>query len=373
VGGKVVIINAWAKDAIQKIPQTGTINPDIPISQISKTYSQLYGTVTYEDGGKESFGLTIDERGNRIMIGEQAMSDAESVLNNLFAQIGVSIDLTLPPSGRVVTSATCNCYGLISDGNEENSYGLHYDHKSGNHIESIEGLTTEVIDELLGDTGSTVPDEETNPDEDERQILEFWNLNNTKIGINGLEFVASGTDQFVEDGKIGQGWFQDGTSTNYLTVSDPTLEPTTALAISFWYKRLDTANETIRYVFGYGSDDAFRVTVGKNFLNRYFVTIYSHSVSLQADSITHDLEYHHIVAAWEATGMLYLWLDNVLVTLSSDPISFAGVDSFRLCGLHSGSTPAKGTYDSVGIMHYIPTNEEVAYLWNSGNGREITV
>jgi hypothetical protein len=93
-----------------------------------------------------------------------------------------------------------------------------------------------------------------------------------------------------------------------------------------------------------------------------------------ADVLLDDASAHLVVAWYDKTGdnKLHIDLDHSALTNASAVLSFTPATTtkdFRM-GSAIGGNQFEGTLDGVGIANGVPTQADLDYLWNSGNGRE---
>lgn len=205
-------------------------------------------------------------------------------------------------------------------------------------------------------------------------LVDLWTLNNTKVGdVNGLTLTSS-LDTY-DTGKINNGWSQPGIAQSVLTFVGSEASTTGPIGFSLWYKRLDTTIENLRYIWGYGQgiERLVDFTVGRNFLDNFTISSRAQGYSLAITDIPHDLDWHHIVGGWDlANGIIRIWWDNTKYeSTGNTPYTYTYTpDKITVAGTPTNTSPAKGTYDIVHVFTHMPTDNEVSYLWNDGNGIE---
>jgi len=169
-------------------------------------------------------------------------------------------------------------------------------------------------------------------------------------------------------GKINDAYDFNGTS-NFCTSIDglPWDIVTSDYSISIWFKRSSIGSNQFAFDYRSGGNVGFGVLLSS--ANNMFII--HNSVDLVAGDIS-DTDFHHFVFAADRDVSGIGYLDNVNIgniDVSSDLNIAAGRKP--IFGTRSFSSPASrmnGLIDEFGIWDRALTSDEVALLYNSGNG-----
>jgi len=160
------------------------------------------------------------------------------------------------------------------------------------------------------------------------------------------------------------------------------VEKATTYSTSLWWK-LDTASDPGE---GFLIGKAMSSSPYKGWIYHFswsthiYWDIFASSGSNQQriaadDNLTGDTDWHHFVATYDgtdATGML-MYIDGTLAdtTISTNNLSDSTYNSaaqFTIGNRTTSSSAFKGRIDEVGYWNRVLTSDEVATLWNDGDG-----
>jgi hypothetical protein len=198
-------------------------------------------------------------------------------------------------------------------------------------------------------------------------LVEFWTLNNTRVGAVGETVLLSGdgSDYYVDPGKIGQGWSGNGTSQRRLSVVSSDLQPSGSFSISIWAKQSTGMISSTVAAFGDDGGERWRLQVRGT-----AIQVYRDSVSVLSAFRIADNAFVHLVVTYDAvsdSGALFI--NGAKVLFSATTPGTGTNPTVYLCG--GKSTQCSTIVDSYGIwIGTILTDAEVAELYNSGAGWE---
>lgn len=205
-------------------------------------------------------------------------------------------------------------------------------------------------------------------------LAEFWSFNDTLVGINGTTLTGNVGTNYVA-GKVGNAWYVDGSANYILSAASPWNPGDADWSLSMWWKLDESAANSIHYLlqlYDEGTGEVLQVYLSRVFLG--FTSVFVQAKSVQLNPT--DAEWHHLAARYVAsTDILSMWLDGSQtdfagvagLSLASDPTVYVG----RLA--NPITFRFDGTIDALGIWDRALSNDEVAELYNSGDGAEITL
>lgn len=203
-------------------------------------------------------------------------------------------------------------------------------------------------------------------------IVAYWKLDET----SSTRFDSTSNNNDLTDnntvgiatGKIGNAALFDGS--NYLTVTNPSLNITGAISIACWVYAVDRTVQ--QHIFGgYNTlSPFFGYAIGISITNLNKWDWYSGSGWVGSTSDVALNTWTHIAFTLNSTGTLNIYLNGSLdrTTTASIPSSYTGQ---RALGARSdGSARAvSGTLiDECGIWSRVLTTAEITALYNSGSG-----
>lgn len=208
----------------------------------------------------------------------------------------------------------------------------------------------------------------------------FWNLNGSRLDSVGHRVLenSDGLDYFTT-GKIGLGWEQANTENRVLRCTDSAFIPANEVSLSVWYRKPDILNEDERTLCSLAKSSGFELlrfssaTSSRPTAKTAFTASGANwSVVL---NLPRDTNWHHYCASISvATGQVKVWVDGALMYDGINSIlAIEGQSVICLGGSRLPSLPPpKGALDGFGLWHMMLTTEQVAELYNSGNGWEYT-
>lgn len=212
-------------------------------------------------------------------------------------------------------------------------------------------------------------------------LAAFWNFNNSLIDeVTSLEWgFWTGTPvSSYAAGKINEGWYINKLSANSLQVATEVWNPgPTDWSVSWWYKYNDGATTSTPDYHLRLSEDGTGVRIGVG-VSRFFVgPVFRVNVTVGTTTITlpnytPDTNWHHVAVSYNAsTSLLSAWRNNTLSTFAAFPAATIST----VPKLHTGvaSLVMDGTIDAMGLWNRQLTADEVAELYNGGNGIELSL
>jgi hypothetical protein len=198
------------------------------------------------------------------------------------------------------------------------------------------------------------------------QLVEFWTLNNTRVGaIGGITLTSyDGADHYGASGKIGQDWDTGGVAGRWLIQPAPLFSPTGPWSYSCWVRCTAVNSSSVRIIWWYPSTRMilrFSETKQPQFvLNNVTVTS---TVSIGENVWVHLA----IVYDPAAANRLAIYVNSVGTfggPTVTEPLSATQI-------YYAGSAPIlPGEIDCIGFWTRALEQTDVDALYNSGAGWE---
>ena len=211
------------------------------------------------------------------------------------------------------------------------------------------------------------------------ELVSVWHMNNDwtdSFGNN--DGSPSGVTFDASEKKLGShaGYF-DGVDDYTLFGADSSLKPTDAFSISMWFRNEFTgagllmasranSSATTGYLLFFGQNQLYFLT---STTGSSWTTVFTSDSTLLSNT------WYHMVVTWES-GSQKMYLDNVLQSNSGNASGSLVYDSGEI---HIGAnypdltSDYKGQMDELIFWNRALDAEDVAELWNSGDGIEIGV
>jgi hypothetical protein len=210
-------------------------------------------------------------------------------------------------------------------------------------------------------------------------LVEFWTLNNTLVGINGNTLVSPDGLTHCVAGKIGQAW-QDDPAGTYLSVDFPALiNAAGTYTLAAWVYLPSDSSASVMY-FETDAGDILNVFRVGHTTKRWRVYVTSgetgSSVTVQSSSAAIAAGWFHVavtceVALGETSVSLYVNGAQVGTTLVLAGTLCSLATTSQLLLLAGTNAPPAGTLiDAVGVWFRALSASEIATLYAGGAGIE---
>jgi len=202
-------------------------------------------------------------------------------------------------------------------------------------------------------------------------LTNYWQLDEASgtLADEVGSATLTGTDiTYSQSGKVGTSISFNGTSSKAAT-SSGFLKPTTAFSISFWIKT--TCSETNqKWFYEYYSGVGGLIGYYNNGLIQLRLSDAVNSVTFSLTGSYNDNAWHHIVFSWSKAGSIIGYVNNVskLSDAWAYDIIASSAPDMTFMADNYGSGWVSGYLDEVGIWNKALTTDEIAELYNSGNG-----
>lgn len=194
------------------------------------------------------------------------------------------------------------------------------------------------------------------PDFPTTGLLAFYKLDNVNDASGNGKTLTNNNTVTFSAGKIGNAANVD--SGKYLSISSLSIPWQTAASLSGWIK---TTNNTPQLSLFFSYNVGFGIGIESNSI----LTVYDYLGGEVYSTATISANtWHHIVVTTSG-NVLKIYLDGVLVgTLTNILQNISGL------AINDSSYPFTGQADAVGVWNRELTTQEIAQLYNNGNGLE---
>ena len=192
-------------------------------------------------------------------------------------------------------------------------------------------------------------------------VMDYSLTGHNATPINGVQYTTTG--------KLGRALAFNGTN-EYITANDQALEALQSGGIATWFK---TTNSTFQVLMQRGSGTQPQLAIDATGHISFSLTG-STTHTLLSDAGYNDGNWHHIVATWGNSGM-QLFVDGSQVANNGyTETRQASPGAWYIGAANAGQSGLfKGTLDEGTIWNRQLTSNEVASLYNAGNGQVISV
>ena len=195
-----------------------------------------------------------------------------------------------------------------------------------------------------------------------------------EMGINGVLYNDQNnyTSEQHATGKISGGFYLGGVVSDYITKSPSPINGTGSFSLSVWVKTTD-CGVLLQQRDG-GAVGQYELVILPDGTIYYFdwnTPPPAYCLQFTTTRTVNDGVWHHIVFVRNGSNG-YIYVDNHLeATDFHAPCDINGQLVFCIGkDFRNNGSPFKGTLDNISIFNKALSEDEIAFLWNNGNGTE---